>query len=87
MLEEVARCGLPNGFGPQRFGTCRNNHLIAETLVLDQPDLFFERISAPAPDQATPRIREARAALGAVGLSSRSPWTLILTFSIFSLGI
>lgn len=43
-LEAIANAGLPNAFGPQRFGNKNNNHTLGLFLVLEQWDSLIEEL-------------------------------------------
>jgi len=65
LLQRLAAEGLPNGFGPQRFGTRRDNHLLGAALVRDDPQAFLEILCTPRPEVEQERIMQGREALGA----------------------
>lgn len=65
VLAEVRRRGLPNGFGPQRFGNRRENHLLGEFLLRGDSAGFMDRLCTPRPGLETPRNIEARTRMAA----------------------
>lgn len=65
VLDRLAREGLPNGFGPQRFGARLDNHLLGEALVRDDATRFLALCGEGVPEVETPRVLEARAHLAA----------------------
>jgi len=59
-LEVLQRRGLPNGYGPQRFGLHRNTHLLGRSLLLqDAPAMLHYLVGDPHADDA-PEERRAR---------------------------
>ncbi|NLD43141.1 MAG: tRNA pseudouridine(13) synthase TruD [Chloroflexi bacterium] len=62
ILEVLARRGMPNGFGAQRFGYRQANHLLGQAMVRRDWAAFCEvLLGRPAPDEpdASRRAREA----------------------------
>lgn len=65
-LERLARDGMPNRIGPQRFGMLGNNHLIGRALVLGHPDEAVAHLLGPCPEhpdaqpEARARFRDGR---------------------------
>lgn len=45
-LEKVAKIGLPNAFGPQRFGNRNNNHTLGHLMILEKWDDLIEELLA-----------------------------------------
>jgi len=53
--------GLPNGFGPQRFGTREDTHLVGRALVRgDAKEAAGLLLGRPSPLERDPRVLEAR---------------------------
>lgn len=62
ILEELERRGAPNGFGPQRFGSKGDGHLVGRAIVLGDAGAAVRAMLAPGPvTEADPRLVEARA--------------------------
>lgn len=61
VLREILARGLPNGFGPQRFGTRGDTHLVGRALVRrDWPEAVTLLCGRPSPLERDPRVLEAR---------------------------
>lgn len=61
VLAELERRGAPNGFGPQRFGSKGDGHLVGRAIVLGDADAAVRTMLAPGPvAEADPRLVEAR---------------------------
>jgi tRNA pseudouridine13 synthase len=61
ILRVILARGLPNGFGPQRFGTRGDTHLLGRSLVLRDFEGFVRRLCGmPADAERDPRVLEAR---------------------------
>ncbi len=59
IMEQLAERGVPNFFGPQRFGSRQNNHELGRHLIADDPDALLREMLGP--DAANPELnREAR---------------------------
>lgn len=43
-LQQLSKLGLPNAFGPQRFGILRNNHKLGLALVMEDWDQLIEQL-------------------------------------------
>lgn len=65
VLERVTSEGLPNGFGPQRFGARGDNHVLGAALVAEDAAAFVGQVATPRPEIETPRVVEARRLLAA----------------------
>lgn len=61
-LEELERIGVPNGYGPQRFGTFQRNHLMGAPLVAGDGDRFLEVLGEEVPGES-PLVTDGRRAL------------------------
>jgi tRNA pseudouridine13 synthase len=60
ILDVLARRGVPNYFGEQRFGVRGDTHLLGRALVRRDPKAFVDQfVGRPHPDE-TPRIQQAR---------------------------
>jgi tRNA pseudouridine13 synthase len=60
IIDVLARRGVPNRFGQQRFGIRGDTHLLGRALVLGDAEAFVERfVGMPHPAE-TPRIQHAR---------------------------
>ena len=60
LFSRLAREGLPNVFGEQRFGTLRNNHVLGAALVRGDATAFLAEASRPSPGLESPRMTEVR---------------------------
>jgi tRNA pseudouridine13 synthase len=61
VLEVLLARGLPNGFGPQRFGTRGDTHLLGRALVRREFDEALSILCGrPSPLEKDPRVQEAR---------------------------
>ena len=61
ILAVLVRRGVPNGFGPQRFGTKDDSDLLGRALVRgDCQEALALHLGRPAPQENDPRIRNAR---------------------------
>jgi tRNA pseudouridine13 synthase len=61
ILAELARRGVPNGFGEQRFGTKGDSDLLGRALVQgDAKEALALYLGRPAPSEHDPRILAAR---------------------------
>ena len=49
MVAKLAKEGVPNAFGEQRFGAKLNNHLVARHIVRSEWDLAVDALIRPAP--------------------------------------
>ncbi len=65
VLERLAREGVPNRFGEQRFGYVGNNHLIGRAIVLRNYQEAVDRLLGP--DERAPRSQEEARARYAAG--------------------
>jgi tRNA pseudouridine13 synthase len=62
-LNMLARSGVPNRFGLQRFGLARNNHLIGRAMILGDARAAIDTLLGPT--EAAPRLqRDSRLAYG-----------------------
>jgi tRNA pseudouridine13 synthase len=62
-LTMLARSGVPNRFGLQRFGLARNNHLIGRAMILGDARAAIDTLLGPT--EAAPRLqRDSRLAYG-----------------------
>jgi len=61
ILDVLARRGVPNYFGEQRFGVRGNTHLLGRALVRGDARGFVDRFVGMPHQAETPIIREARA--------------------------
>lgn len=68
LFGRLKRTGLPNGFGPQRFGTFGRNHLLGDAMVRGNGEELLRLLSEDV-DGESPRVAEGRQAL------SRSDWS------------
>lgn len=76
MLRTLEATGVPNYFGPQRFGNRRTNHWLGHALLADERQAFLkEFLGNPLPDEpeAIQRARQAFEEKQFAGLSSRWP--------------
>ncbi len=65
VLRRVLARGLPNGFGPQRFGTRGDTHLLGRALVRrDAAEATDVLLGRPSPRERDPRVVEARRLYG-----------------------
>lgn len=64
VLERAAAEGLANGFGPQRFGSTRRNHLVGARLVSGDAAGFVAGLAMADRERESPRTVAAREALG-----------------------
>ncbi|MFK7759842.1 MAG: tRNA pseudouridine(13) synthase TruD [Phycisphaerales bacterium] len=46
-LQQLSKQGVPNRFGPQRFGLIQNNHEVGRAIILDQPQLAADLLCSP----------------------------------------
>lgn len=61
ILGVILARGLPNGFGPQRFGTRGDTHLVGRSLVLRDFEGAVKRLCGmPSEVEGDPRVLEAR---------------------------
>jgi tRNA pseudouridine13 synthase len=61
-LDVLMRRGLPNAFGPQRFGVTGRNQLIGAALLRDEPaEAAALLLGRPTDAEGDPRVAEARA--------------------------
>ncbi|MHB1296703.1 MAG: tRNA pseudouridine(13) synthase TruD [Anaerolineae bacterium] len=61
ILAALSRLGVPNNYGPQRFGTRENTHLLGRCLLLNDPETFLRLyLGTPRPDDTEP-VAAARA--------------------------
>ena len=61
-FQSLAIGGLPNAFGPQRFGVARRNHLLGEALAKGDADAFVHALVKPVPGESE-SVAAGRAAL------------------------
>ncbi len=60
-LAILTRRGVPNYFGPQRFGNHRNNHLLGRALAHNDAVEFMDQfLGRPNPDADSPTVLQAR---------------------------
>jgi tRNA pseudouridine13 synthase len=60
-LAVLIRRGVPNYFGPQRFGNHRNNHLLGRALARNDAEEFMDQfLGRPDPDADSPTVLQAR---------------------------
>jgi tRNA pseudouridine13 synthase len=60
-LAILTRRGVPNYFGPQRFGNHRNNHLLGRALARNDAVEFMDQfLGRPNPDVDSPTVLQAR---------------------------
>ncbi len=60
-LSVLTRRGVPNYFGPQRFGNHRNNHLLGKALAHNDADEFMDQfLGRPDADADSPTVLQAR---------------------------
>jgi tRNA pseudouridine13 synthase len=61
ILDRLAETGVPNLFGPQRFGSKGDGHLVGRAIVHRDPERAVEvLLGGPADKESDPRLREAR---------------------------
>ncbi|MEO0966353.1 MAG: tRNA pseudouridine(13) synthase TruD [Planctomycetota bacterium] len=60
ILDRLAETGVPNGYGPQRFGFRRNGHLLGRMLLAGDAAAFIEETLARPGDGEVPTLIEAR---------------------------
>ena len=61
VLDRLERSGVPNFFGPQRFGQRGNNHELGRVLLREAPEEFLKRwLGAPDPRLDHGGVLEAR---------------------------
>jgi len=60
-LRELERTGVPNRFGPQRFGSLDRNHLLGRALVLADDRAFLNALLGPS--DIAPRVQATARAL------------------------
>lgn len=48
-LELLKAQGVPNRFGPQRFGLLQNNHLVGRAIIMGDPQLTIDLLCSPHP--------------------------------------
>ena len=61
VLRVILARGLPNGFGPQRFGTRGDTHLVGRALLRrDWADAVAQMCGRPSPRERDARVLEAR---------------------------
>lgn len=60
VLNRLAREGIPNIVGPQRFGPVEANHLVGRALILDRPGEALDALLGPSRDHPAAQA-EARA--------------------------
>lgn len=48
-LNQLAKQGVPNRFGPQRFGLIQNNHEIGRAIIMGNPQLALDLLCGPHP--------------------------------------
>ena len=58
-LQQLNKQGVPNRFGPQRFGLIQNNHEIGRAIIMGNPQLVIDLLCAPH-DLAPANQRDAR---------------------------
>ncbi len=61
-LDKIVCSGIPNGFGPQRFGTFGRNHLAGHAIVRGDSPALLRVLSEPVEGES-PRVADGRAAL------------------------
>ncbi|MDA0802278.1 MAG: tRNA pseudouridine(13) synthase TruD [Planctomycetota bacterium] len=59
-LQEVAAMGLPDAYGPQRFGVLDNNHVLGWCLLHGAFDQFLASLLGDGSPRDTPRFQESR---------------------------
>jgi len=60
-LAILTRRGVPNYFGPQRFGNHQNNHLLGRALARNDAVEFMDQfLGRPNPDADSPTVLQAR---------------------------
>lgn len=64
-LQQLSTQGVPNRFGPQRFGLIGNNHEVGRALILGNPDLAIDLMCGPHP--RSPKNQHAARELFASG--------------------
>jgi tRNA pseudouridine13 synthase len=62
--------GVPNYFGPQRFGSRMANHLLGQAVLNDQPEEFIDLFLGEPPGQAPSQGPDERRALKVLDKSS-----------------
>lgn len=62
--------GVPNYFGPQRFGSRLSNHLLGQAVLNDQPEKFIDLFLGELSGQATSHGPDERRALKVLDKSS-----------------
>ncbi|MEO0588680.1 MAG: tRNA pseudouridine(13) synthase TruD, partial [Planctomycetota bacterium] len=70
ILDRLAAVGIPNYYGPQRFGVRRNAHTLGRLLLLGQHEAFIEEMLARPGDDDDPRLADARALFRAGDVSA-----------------
>ncbi|MEM9252443.1 MAG: tRNA pseudouridine(13) synthase TruD [Planctomycetota bacterium] len=81
VLDRLAATGIPNAYGPQRFGYRRNGHMLGRLLVQGEHEAFIEEMLAKPGDDEHPSLTEARARYRAGDLSGAiDGWPKSLTY-------
>lgn len=62
ILDVLVRRGVPNFFGPQRFGNRSDGHLLGKALIANDKDQFLDGFLGRPIDQENPVIQKARKA-------------------------
>lgn len=61
VLTVLNRTGVPNYFGPQRFGMCQNNHLLGKAIIHEDVERFIDVfLGRPQQDVDSPITLRAR---------------------------
>ena len=81
-MMRISAGGLPNAFGPQRFGKHKNNHHLGKALMLEDWDQLIHRLADG--DVALARSVTSRRSSGAIAKPIRKLWVNALQSAIFN---
>jgi tRNA pseudouridine13 synthase len=60
ILDVLQRRGVPNYYGPQRFGRRGDTHHLGRAIVHDEPEAFFRAFLGQPQFNENPKVQEAR---------------------------
>lgn len=77
--EALSAAGVPNAFGPQRFGREGDNHEVGRLLLAGDADGLVRHCARERPERDAPHVKQAREALAAGALDdARFPPAMVL---------
>ena len=81
-MERLSREGIPNSFGPQRFGNHKNNHHLGKALLKEDWDQLIELLGGG--DEVLAQRVAQRRSRGAIAKPLRKLWVNALQSAIFN---